>query len=90
MNRRCAIETDLFVEQHHKQTLGKLGDPPTEIEAYIDFGALAAQASGPYCAAPCQSLRWPRPPYPTETMVRILFLKRLYHLSDEQMQYQLL
>jgi IS5 family transposase len=27
---------------------------------------------------------------PTETMVRILVLKRLYNLSDEQMAYQLL
>ena len=31
-----------------------------------------------------------RPPYPTEVMVRILALKRLYNLSDEQMKYQLL
>ncbi|OYY52225.1 MAG: IS5/IS1182 family transposase [Halothiobacillus sp. 28-55-5] len=31
-----------------------------------------------------------RPPFPTETMVRILVLKRLYNLSDEQMEYQLL
>ena len=31
-----------------------------------------------------------RPPYPTETMVRILVLKRLHNLSDEQMEYQLL
>lgn len=31
-----------------------------------------------------------RPPYPTETMVRILVLKRLYNLSDEQVEYQLL
>lgn len=31
-----------------------------------------------------------RPAYPTEVMVRILVLKRLYNLSDEQMQFQLL
>ena len=31
-----------------------------------------------------------RPPYPTETMERILALKRLHTLSDEQMEYQLL
>jgi IS5 family transposase len=31
-----------------------------------------------------------RPPYPIETMVRIVVLKRLYGLSDEQMEYQLL
>ena len=29
-----------------------------------------------------------RPAFPTETMVRILILKRLYNLSDEQMEYQ--
>lgn len=31
-----------------------------------------------------------RPPFPIGTMVRILALKRLYNLSDEQMEYQLL
>ena len=31
-----------------------------------------------------------RPPDPTETMVRMLVLKRMYNLSDEQMEYQLL
>lgn len=31
-----------------------------------------------------------RPSYPTEVMVRILVLKRLYNLSREQMQYQFL
>lgn len=30
------------------------------------------------------------PPHPTETLVRILVLNRLYNLSDEQMEYQLL
>lgn len=30
------------------------------------------------------------PPYPTEVMVRILILKHLYNLGDEQMEYQLL
>jgi len=36
------------------------------------------------------SLQGGRPPFPTETMVRILFLKRVNNLSDEQMEYQLL
>ena len=30
-----------------------------------------------------------RLPFPTETTIRILVLKRLYNLSDEQMEYQL-
>jgi transposase, IS5 family len=88
MNKRSAIKTDLFADQQHKQTLDKLGDPLTEIEACIDFAALAAQVD--LIAPRPVSPQGGRPPYPTETMVRILILKRLYNLSDEQMQYQLL
>jgi hypothetical protein len=64
MKQRSAIKTDLFADQHHKQTLDKLGDP------------VSSQGG--------------RPPFPTEAMVRILILKRLYNLCDEQMEYQLL
>lgn len=58
------------------------------IASCIDFPALAAEVDrvAPRPASPQGS----RPPYPTETMVRILVLKRLYNLSDEQMEYQLL
>ncbi|TCJ11616.1 IS5 family transposase [Parasulfuritortus cantonensis] len=88
MKRRSAIKTDLFADQHHKQTLDKLGDPLAEIESCIDFAALAAAVDriAPRPASP----QGGRPPFPTETMVRILVLKRLYNLSDEQMEYQLL
>jgi len=65
-----------------------LGDPLAEIESYIDFAALAAEVDriAPLSVSP----QGGRPPYPTETMVRILVLKRLHNLSDEQMEYQLL
>jgi len=88
MKKRSAIKTDLFTDQHHKQMLDKLGDPLTEIAACIDFGALAAQVDR--IAPRPASHQGGRPPFPTETMVRILILKRLYNLSDEQMEYQLL
>lgn len=65
-----------------------LGDPLAEIESYIDFAALAAEVDR--VAPRPTSAQGGRPPYPTETMVRILVLKRLYNLSDEQMEYQLL
>jgi IS5 family transposase len=88
MKKRSAIKTDLFADQHHKEKLDKLGDPLTEIEACIDFAALAAEVDrvAPRPVSP----QGGRPPFPTETMVRILVLKRLYNLSDEQMEYQLL
>ena len=88
MKRRSAIKTDLFAAAHHRQKIDRLGDPLAQIEAHIDFVALAAEVDR---AAPrVVSAQGGRPPFPTETMVRILILKRLYNLSDEQMEYQLL
>jgi IS5 family transposase len=88
MKKRTAIKTDLFADDHHRKKIDSLGDPLAEIESYIDFAALAAEVDrvAPRPVSP----QGGRPPYPTETMVRILVLKRLYNLSDEQMEYQLL
>ena len=88
MTRRTAIKTDLFADEHHRKKIDSLGDPLAEIESHIDFAALAAEVDrvAPRMVSP----QGGRPPYPTETMVRILVLKRLYNLSDEQMEYQLL
>lgn len=88
MKLRSAIKTDLFAEEHHRQKIDSLGDPLADIESHINFPALAAKvdAIAPRLVSP----QGGRPPYPTETMVRILVLKRLYNLSDEQMEYQLL
>jgi len=88
MTKRGAIKTDLFSDQHHKETLDKLGDPLRAIEACIDFAVLAEEVDriAPRHVSP----QGGRPPFPTETMVRILVLKRLYNLSDEQMECPLL
>lgn len=59
-----------------------------EIGTYIDFAALAVEVD--QVAPRSVSAHGGRPPFPTETMVRILVLKRLYNLPDEQMEYQLL
>lgn len=56
----------------------KLGDLITESEACIDFAALAAEVDR--IAPRPVSLQGGRPPFPTEAMVRILVLKRLYNL----------
>ena len=88
MKPRSAIKTDLFADEHHRKKIDTLGDPLAEIESYIDFAALAAEIDR--VAPRPVSAQGGRPPYPTDTMVRILVLKRLYNLSDEQMEYQLL
>ena len=88
MKKRSAIKNDLFASEHHREKIDRIGDPLAEIEQHINFSALAAKVD---CIAPrVESAQGGRPPYPTETMVRILVLKRLYNLSDEQMEYQLL
>jgi len=86
--KRSAIKTDLFASSHHREKIDQLGDPLHDIETHIDFLALAAEVD--IVAPRPTSTQGGRPPYPTETMVRILVLKRLYNLSDEQMEYQLL
>jgi len=88
MKKRTAIKTDLFAFDAHSKKIDTLGDPLVEIGAHIDFAALAEEVDrvAPRPVSP----QGGRPPYPTDTMVRILVLKRLYNLSDEQMEYQLL
>ena len=80
--RKSAIKTDLFAADFHQQKLDQLGDPLLRIASCIDFPALAVEVDrvAPRPVSP----QGGRPPYSTETMVRILVLKRLYHLSGEQ------
>jgi hypothetical protein len=82
MKPHSAIKTDLFADEHHRQKIDALEDPLSEIDSHIDFSALAAEIDriAPRPVNPPGR----RPPYPTETMVRILVLKRLYNLSDDQ------
>jgi len=85
MKSRSAIRTDLFADEHHRKTIDSLGDPLAEIKSYIDFAALAAEIDR-VVPRPI-SAQGGRPPYPIKTVVRTLVLKRLYNLSDEQMEY---
>jgi hypothetical protein len=84
MKPRNAIKTGLFADEHHRQKIDALGDPLSEMDSHIDFAALAAEMDriAPRPVSP----QGGRPPYPTETMARILVLKRLYNLLDEQME----
>lgn len=88
MKLRSAIKTDLIADEHHREKVDSLCDPLTEIGTHIAFVALAAEVDR--VAPRPMSPQGGRPPYPTETMVRILVLKRLYNLPDEQMEYKLL
>ncbi|MDR1162499.1 MAG: IS5/IS1182 family transposase, partial [Candidatus Accumulibacter sp.] len=43
MKMRSAIKVDLVAEERHREKLDTLGDPLTEIEKHIDFGALSSE-----------------------------------------------
>ena len=86
--KRSAIKTDLFAGDKRRTKLDKLGDPLALLDKHIDFAALAAQVDR--VAPRPTSTQGGRPPYPTETMVRLLVVKRLHNLSDEQLEFQLL
>lgn len=85
---RTALKPDLFADHIRKNKRDELGDPLAVISRHIDFAALAALIDGLFPRG--DGRKGGRPAYPTEVMVRILVLKRLYNLSDEQMEYQLL
>lgn len=87
MSKRSALRPDLFAGQRRESKLDRLGDPLIALNKYIDFAALAAEVDR--VAPRPDSAQGGRPPYPTETMVRILVVKRLHNLSDEQVEFQL-
>lgn len=85
---RNALKWDLFADAARKRKIETLGDPLQVIARHIDFDHLTQVIDQLLSRGGAR--RGGRPPYPTAVMVRILILKYLYNLSDEQMEYQLL
>ena len=80
--------TDLFVQDNRQAKLGGFIANLAAMDGLIDFAAIAAQVDAA-CPRPDRS-KGGRPPYPTEVMVRLLFIQSLYNLSDEDCEYQVL
>ena len=85
---RSALKFDLFAQASRKRKIDEGGDSLQVIAQHINFTELAALVDA--FIERSDGRKGGRPAYPTEVMVRILVLKRLYNLSDEQMEYQLL
>ena len=85
---RSALKFDLIADSSRKGKLDEVGDPLQVIARHIDCGPLAALADA--LMERLDGRKGGRSAYPTEVMVRILVLKLLYNLSDEQMEFQLL
>ena len=78
---------DLFAQNQRSSKLTKLGDILVELDALVDFAALArlVDAKAPHADAK----RGGRPRYPTELMVRMIVLQQFFGLSDDQVEYQI-
>lgn len=87
-HRRSVVKFDLFAGDARRRKIESLGDPLQIIARHIDLAHLAGLIDGLFPRP--DGSKGGRPPYPTEAMVRVLFLKRLYNLSDEQVEYPLL
>jgi IS5 family transposase len=69
--------------------LSQAGDRLEELDRQVDFAPLVAVADKIWRPASTPKGPGGRKPWASETMLRVLLLKRLYNLSDEQTEYQL-
>lgn len=79
---------DLFLARQRKAKLEGYVQTLAAIDVLVDFAAMAAAVD---VACPrADRKKGGRPPYPTEALVRMVFLQGLYNLSDEQCEHQVL
>lgn len=78
----------LFAGEERCAKRDRIGDPLQVLDRHIDFGAIAAAIDAKLRLG--SQGKGGRPPYPTETMVRLLVLQQLYNLSDDALEYQVL
>ena len=86
--RRTVVKKDLLGDEGYVHKVDAIGDPLQTIEAVVHSSALA-KAVERISPRPEQP-KGGRPPYPTDVMVRVLVVKRLHGVSDEQTEFQLL
>lgn len=79
---------DLFLVRQRKAKLEGYVQTLAAMDKLIDFSAMAAAVDAA-CPRADRS-KGGRPPYPTEALVRMVFLQGLYNLSDEQCEHQIL
>jgi IS5 family transposase len=77
---------DLFAHEHRAKRIDQK-DPLLALDELIDFQPLVDVIEA--LAPRKQSDKGGRPPYPTEIMLRVIILKRLNNLSNDQMEFML-
>lgn len=87
MNKKQPLR-GFFDEQETLAKLSKLNDPLEKLDNHIDFEVFRETLNEIYQKAETKSNAGAKP-YDYVLMFKILILQRLYHLSDEQMEFQL-
>ena len=78
----------LFAGDERERKLDRIGDPLALLAARVDFAEIARQVEA--LLPVVDHARGGRPPFPVLLMVKMLVLKQLYNLSDDQVEYQAL
>jgi len=80
--------TSLFAGDERERKLDRIGDPLALLSARVDFAAITSRVEALLPVA--DYAKGGRPPFSVLLMVKLLVLKQLYNLSDDQVEYQAL
>ena len=83
------VQYTFFGDHLALAALSQAGDRLEELDRRIDFAPLMVLADKIWRPAAGRDDARGRKPWSSEVMLRVLVLKRLYNLSDEQTEYQL-
>lgn len=82
------MTTSLFAGDERMRTLDRMGDPLVLMSEQVDFVAIADRLKA--LLPVVDYSKGGRPPYPVVLMVKMLVLKQLQGLSDDQLEFQVL
>ncbi len=83
------VQYTFFGDHAALEALTQRGDRLVELDSHIVWPPLVAVAESIWRAGGEKKAACGPKPWPAETMLRVMVLKRLYNLSDEQAEYQL-
>jgi len=78
----------LFANDERERKLDRIGDPLAALDASVDFKATAKAVEA--LLPVVDYSKGGRPPFSVLLLVKMLVLKQLYNLSDDQVEYQAL
>lgn len=78
----------MFAGDERERKLDRIGDPLALLSARVDFAAITRRVKA--LLPVVDYAKGGRPPFPVLLMVKLLVLKQLYNLSDDQVEYQAL